>query len=281
MNYGDCGAKADILLQASNNITLNPGESTDLTNFWNTLDRETWDFTWYRDSLYNENSIVQGPLQYITNDTYTVDYAQAGTYYLLLRIKYKPIAKICYALDSITIKQEANTTELNLSTHDINFEPGVLSQPISITSNTEWSISAVDEWIEISSANKIIGDSTLTINLLPNTTNTTRTGALTIKGNGTQEQTILITQKALVITDITNKKTSQNSHVFPTICEDILFVKTGQPTKTKIYSPEGKIVLETTVSGNEQIDISMLPKGRYYITVEYAKTLETETIYIR
>ncbi len=100
--------------------------------------------------------------------------------------------------NTITISQSnVDAPVLTVSESSLTFTADAQSSEISVTSNLTWTASADTNWISVS-PDSAVNSATLTISVQENPLMSSRTGSVTIGDEGTNSQTIAITQEGAV-----------------------------------------------------------------------------------
>lgn len=293
--YGDCMDPTNFTLNSTSvsNI-LQPGEIATLTSSQVQANVSDFGFIWYRDSIYSTNHIVAGPITNVKNSSYTVSYAKAGTYYLVVYDKGRPECRMCHKKASQTIQQAPGTAQLSIPLSTIEFNETTNAQSIDITSNTEWTINSDESWVTFSPLQPTIGNGALTINTLQNTSIDTRTATLTITGNGLAPQLITINQAGtdtlitltkteLLFTDATNSDTiiiTSNSPWTATSSDSWLLISplSGIGNDTIIVSVEPNTSIEgRTATITINADVNAIIKDEYFQTITVTQSGKVET----
>jgi hypothetical protein len=172
-------------------------------------------------------------------------------------------------MDNIILREHI---ELNLavSTDSLIIEAAANThKTFDITSNTNWLLSSDQTWLTISS-DKGSNNATITLTALANPTTAIRTATLKVSGafSGTEltPKTIMVTQNGMPLTefpDIVNA----DIRIYPNPANNVLFIKgLTQNAVVTITDLNGKIAINTRIL-NDQIDISNITKGLYFIKI--------------
>ena len=136
---------------------------------------------------------------------------------------------------------------------------------IAVTSNTIWTASTTDSWLTITPTSGT-NSGTITLDANANTGNL-RTATVTITvGTGTSAitKTITVTQDgATAVADI-------KSDIFvisPNPAKAFFSINSLGTTTILIYSLTGELVLNTTISGDEKVNINSLSSGLYLVKI--------------
>jgi len=179
------------------------------------------------------------------------------------------------ASQTITLTQAAAAATLSVSHSSIELGAGEGSTAIfTITSNTNWTVSTGQEWLE---ANPVSGTGTACINLIAgeNVSNAQREATVSITSEGAGTSEIIVTQAAF---SLTTDQTYSSLKVYPNPA-DAYIILNDLPKSTnqiRIYNVLGYLCLYKTVS-ERMIDIKELPSGSYILKTAY----ENKTFYAR
>jgi hypothetical protein len=160
---------------------------------------------------------------------------------------------------------------LSLSTNELSVA-GAANSKVSfgISSNTSWKIASAESWLSFDRKMGVNNDSVV-VTARTNSVSGPRTGIITVSGNGTDEQTISITQEAKVtgITDIDE----DIFEIFPNPTSGQFTISPGsisvKETMVEIYNLQGVQVFSKTFQNTPSatIDISGHSAGIYLVKV--------------
>lgn len=280
----DCEQKAQVYIQPTqNDLILEPGEQYVIQPYilnFNNLSSYNYDVIWYKDSLYNPNSVIGVPLDGLITYPFTVTFSNPGTYYYVVRTAWNPNAKTCSSVASITIEQAAGTALVSTPNTVLSIADTAVTDTISITSNTKWKVSSNASWLQISSVATIEGDGDIIFTAQKNTSFDSRTATLTIVGNGVADQEIVITQQAATISAL-EELASHTITIFPNPATSEIQVLHVQNAVIKIYNNSGELVLQKEIIGNDIIPIHSLAKGSYVVCISSKGVETTETLVVK
>lgn len=151
---------------------------------------------------------------------------------------------------------------MELSDNSFNSEIARLESVFSINSNTEWTISANQNWIHISKQ-KGCFDGTIGITIDANS-GIIREGVITVSGQGVESKTIEIQQAGLA--SGINEKDEEAVKISLDQEKGYLQVENASGLKLSVYSISGEcLMMKDLKSDYEAIDIQNLPSGIYLV----------------
>ncbi len=173
---------------------------------------------------------------------------------------------------TINVIQSPGVAALSVSTNTVNIDANNLGT-FDILSNTEWSISSNQSWLNILTTS---GSGNTTINMIAqkNTTGKIRAAAVVIVGTGVSLQAISVIQ------DIFNNidETSEDSLlIFPNpVVDEIILNNINESAIVSVYDLYGKLLLtKQATSTTLKIDLSNVLKGIYTIRITDGKSSKT------
>lgn len=191
-----------------------------------------YDFT-YIDTIYSTLYVPKGSLAAYKNHNFW---------------KHFPTEEIEYSLE--------------LSDNSFNSEIAGLTSEFSINSNTEWTISANQNWIHISKQ-KGWFDGKIGITVDANS-GITREGVITVSGLGAESKTIEIQQAGLA--NGINEPDEESVKISLDRQGDYLSVENASGLKLSVYSISGEcLIMKDLKSDYEVLDIQSMPSGIYLV----------------
>lgn len=151
---------------------------------------------------------------------------------------------------------------------------------IAVTSNTVWSASSDQSWLNISPDTYTAGNATLTFTAAANPANTDRSATVTVSAIGLTSKIITITQAAGTITGINENKIAANS-IYPNPATTSFTVTTEVPVIVQVFSVNGSLVLSTKILGNEVIPIVNMPAGLYFVKISTGNTFNVQGLVVK
>ncbi len=162
--------------------------------------------------------------------------------------KHFPIEEIEYSLE--------------LSDNSFNSEIAGLESEFSINSNTEWTISANQNWIHISKQ-KGWFDGKIEITVDANS-GITREGVITVSGLGVESKTIEIQQAGLA--SAINEPDAESVKISLDPQGSYLWVENASGLKLSVYSISGECLVMTDLKSDyEVLDMQNMPSGIYLV----------------
>lgn len=168
-----------------------------------------------------------------------------------------------------TLSFDFSYADVNLSLSMDEVRADCLEREISVTVNTShdsWAVMEKSPWITCSPAEGKNGD-VVTISLLQNQTKYDREATLSFTSLGATVS-LPVYQSAYdpSVVNINAVGASMNM-VYPNPVSNLLYVKTeeGKMAHVKLYSVDGHLLLQTTVS--DYVDLSDYPAGAYIVNI--------------
>lgn len=172
----------------------------------------------------------------------------------------------------ITITQDGTGTTLSVSESSLSFSASGESKQVDITSNASWTISTDADWVTLSVVSGS-NNGLFTITTAANTSQSERTGTISIGATGVGIRTVAITQAANIPNGIEDLNITEIT-VFPNPTQDIIYI-TSENTciyKVSVMDLSGKAVLvKTNFSQDDYIDLTLLKRGVYLVSIQTEK----------
>lgn len=134
---------------------------------------------------------------------------------------------------------------------------------VNVTSNTAWTASTTDSWLTINPTTATSGDGSFTISA-PANASAIRTATVTVSASGVTDQIITVTQDGTTaVADIK----SDILIISPNPAKTFFSINSLGTANVLIYSLTGELVLNTTFSDDEKINIYSLSHGLYLVKI--------------
>lgn len=98
---------------------------------------------------------------------------------------------------TVEVSQNGSLYELSLSESAFNFESEASNAEFTVTSNTSWTVNSSESWLSLTTTNGT-NNGSVNFTVEKNSETTERTAVITVAGDKTANQTILVTQKGIV-----------------------------------------------------------------------------------
>ncbi|MCX6268475.1 MAG: T9SS type A sorting domain-containing protein [Bacteroidetes bacterium] len=149
-----------------------------------------------------------------------------------------------------------------------------------VTSNANWTASSNSIWCTVTSSGS--GNSTITATFTTNTTTQIRVANITITVNGLIPQTVTVSQAASTVG--VNELSFSDLQIYPNPTKGVFKIKSGRLQEEKleisVMNISGEKISSRVCSGSEEysFDISMEPKGLYFIRISSGNSLLVKRI---
>jgi endoglucanase len=177
---------------------------------------------------------------------------------------------------------QVNNPELLLSVSSVvaNLSSNANSTAsVSVTSNTIWSASSNQAWLNFNPDVATTGDATLLFTATANPANTERSAVVTISATGVVSQTITITQAAGTITAIDKNKVAAIT-IYPNPATTSFTVPIEGSAIVQIYSVNGSLVYTTRISGKTSIPVIDIPAGLYLVKITTGTAFNVQNLVV-
>ena len=154
---------------------------------------------------------------------------------------------------------------------------GTAISSISVTApNIKWIAKSSESWLTITPADSTIGNANLSISATSNIGNT-RTATVTISAKNLTSKTITVTQEGVTaFAEVDNVTLT----ISPNPAKTFISINTNETTQVSVYSLTGEMVLTTSVTGKELLNVSSLPEGVYLVHISNENTNAVQKLII-
>lgn len=148
------------------------------------------------------------------------------------------------------------------------------SKTFDLASNSSWTATSNETWLSLSN-NTGTDNATIILTAQENLTNTTRMATVTISGAGFTDQTITVTQDPR-LTGINEINDRSDVFGLNVVSGELTINRIHPNTVLSIYDLKGSLIINKKArSTTENIDISSLKNGIYYIKVTDKNVIKT------
>lgn len=188
----------------------------------------------------------------------------------------------------VYMRLQSEINVLTTSTKSLSIEASASNtNTFNIISNTSWTVVSDQTWLTVSSASGS-GNSTITLTAIANPTTSPRTASVTVSGSGVTAQTVTVIQSGNT-TGVEELGNNQNIKIYPNPSRGRFTLGLNdfncENTTIRITNSIGIVVREMRLAKisnnyNQEIDLSSMASGIYFITVQTDKTKEVKSVVI-
>jgi hypothetical protein len=169
----------------------------------------------------------------------------------------------------VTITQDSTSSLLTVSRPEMNYTDLGGKQSVTLTTPSSWNATASDTWFSINQ-NSGIGNFTMDVSCVPNLTNNSRAGTITIS-NGVSTRIIAISQEGIPIPTSVVDLASGNWTIHPNPTSGTSYLNSFEVSETRgfVYNALGEVVQTLVINNNEMstIDLSKASNGIYFVAL--------------